>query len=256
MSRLSLLPLALAVLGALAIGAAVSFAGPPVLLRTSFPAGGLVTNEFAFWHPRDARARTSPVWRLTSGSLFARRGAGWSGRPDDCAPDPLSRRCTNSAIFRLTTRRADLRSVRVSLRLRLLALAQTPSTPAVDWDGVHVFLRYEDEHSLYYASAARRDGSVAIKKKCRGGPSNGGTYSTLAQRGGFPARLGEWTNVAAEVADLAGGGVRIRLLLSGKPVLVAYDRGVGCAPLAHGRVGIRGDNAEFLFRDFTVRGLP
>jgi hypothetical protein len=41
-------------------------------------------------------------------------------------------------------------------------------------------LRYRSEQSLYYPSVNRRDGQVVVKKKCAGGPFNGGTYDTLA----------------------------------------------------------------------------
>src|SRR4051794_34420913 len=31
---------------------------------------GLITNEYAYWNPSDPRAVQSPLWEMTSGSLF------------------------------------------------------------------------------------------------------------------------------------------------------------------------------------------
>ena len=95
-----------------------------------------------------------------------------------------------------------------------------------------------------------------IKKKCLGGPDNGGTYYTLAERAGSSAEVGGWRSVAAEAVDEPNGSVRLRIRLAGRIMLVARDHGIGCAPLrGQGRVGIRGDNAEFLFRSFEVHDL-
>ncbi len=227
-----------------------------VLFAPRFPRSGLITNEYAYWNPQDRRARRSRAWEMDSGSLFARDGYGYTGTPDVCNPDRFSRTCTDSAIFRLVTRRRNFDDVRVSFRLRMLRLVSTSATPAVPWDGVHIWLRYRSQHELYYASVARRDGHIDIKKKCLGGPDNGGTYHYLADRTGFPIKIGAWREVGADVRDEPDGSVRLRLLLGGRVLLVAYDRGIGCPPLrGPGGIGIRGDNAEFLFGSFTARSL-
>src|ERR1043166_249924 len=49
----------------------------------------LVTNEYAYYNPTASGARSSQ-WVMTSGSLFARDGAGWSGVPDDRPPGRTS----------------------------------------------------------------------------------------------------------------------------------------------------------------------
>jgi hypothetical protein len=227
-----------------------------LLFTARFPATGLVTNEYAYWNPNDLAARRSRQWQMDSGSLFAREGQGYTGVPDACDPDRLSQHCTDSAIFRLATRRRDFRDVRVSFRLRLLKFVTTQSTPAVAWDGVHIWLRYRTQRELYYASAARRDGHIDLKKKCPGGPDNGGTYYYLADRVGFPVAVGATRTVAADALDEPDGSVRIRMLIGGRVMLSARDRGVGCAPLrGPGRVGIRGDDSEFLFGAFRVSKL-
>ena len=212
--------------------------------------GRLITNEYAHWNP--GLGVESPDWEMTSGSLFA---GGWTGVPDDCAPNRLSSDCTNSAVFRLNTKRSDFGDVRVDAQLRGNAWASTSTTPAVDWDGVHLWLRYQDEQELYYASVARRDGSVVVKKKCPGGPSNDGTYHTLGSRESLPLPLGEWGAVGASIHTAADDSVVIDVFREDRRVLTATDSGTGCAPItADGAVGVRGDNLDFNARDFRVTG--
>ena len=139
----------------------------------------------------------------------------------------------------------------VSFRLRRDGLTSTAATPAVAWDGEHIFLRYASETSLYYASFDRRDGTTAIKKKVTGGTSNGGTYYTLASgRGTFAP--GVFHAVRATVIDNPDGSATIRLWVDGTLVLSATDTGIGGPVIRSGGVGIRGDNADFSFDDFLV----
>jgi hypothetical protein len=216
----------------------------------------LVTNEYGHWHAIDPLAVQSPIWDMTSGSLFVRDGVWWTGRPDDLSPDPRSEAGTGSAVFRLTTREQGFGNVRVAVRLRIDAFVTSPGTPAEDWDGVHIFLRYQSQYQLYYASINRRDGTTAIKKKEPGGPSNGGTYYTLAT-GVAAVPIGEWQPVAAAVETLPSGGVRVSLYRGLDLLLETVDDGrLGGPPITNpGAVGIRGDNCEFEFRDFRVADL-
>jgi hypothetical protein len=188
---------------------------------------------------------------MTSGSLFARSGRAWSGKPDNIDPNATSTNGTDSAIFRMVTRRKDFSNVSVSFTLRRERLISTSSTPAVAWDGEHIFLRYASEVSLYYVSFDRRDGTVAIKKKVAGGASNGGTYYTLASgRKAFSA--GVFHAVRATIVDNSDGSVALRLWVDGIRILSATDTGIGGPVIRMGGVGIRGDNAEFTFDDFLV----
>jgi hypothetical protein len=218
---------------------------------------GLITNEFAFWDPGDSSSVVSPTWQLDSGSLFVLAGTGWTGVPDDTPPNATSSTGTDSAIFRLVTRRSDLGNVSVSFSLDNTGLSTTPSTPAVAWDGVHVFLRYQSETSLYYASINRRDGTSVIKKKVTGGPDNGGTYYDLTPYVSHPVPYGTWQSVTATVRTNADGSVTIRLLSGGQLVVEATDHGTGGPPITSpGRVGLRGDNSNFRFDNFQVSALP
>lgn len=227
-----------------------------VLFAPPVPAGsGLVTNEWAYF-TTDGPAARSPDWEMTSGSLFHGNGTLWTGIPDAVQPDARSADGTGSAVFRLTTRRHDFGDVTVTLQLVNAALSSTPATPAQDWDGVHVFLHYQDEASLYYASVNRRDGKVVAKKKCRGGPDNGGTYYELGdgEQGGHPIPFGRWQSISASVLDERDGAVRIVVSLGGHRTLDVTDTGVGCLPIRRpGAVGLRGDNDSFRFRAFVVR---
>jgi hypothetical protein len=225
------------------------------LFQPDFSQSGLVTNEFAYWNPGSPLRVESADWEMTSGSLFARNGNGYSGKIDAGAPDAQSATNTGSAIFRLNTRDFTFGDVRVAMKLKITRFGATTRTPAVDWDGVHLFLRYQSQYSLYYASVARRDGHVVIKKKCPGGPSNNGTYYSLdgTEEGGHAFPLGSWQDVGATIRTNANGSVTITLLRGGDVVATGTDSGVGCAAITSaGASGIRGDNAEFDFADFTV----
>ena len=215
---------------------------------------GLVTNEYAFWNPSASDRIEDGIWAANSGSLFSKDSTGWSGVPDDREPNATSSNGTNSAIFRLISKRTGIRDVDVSFRLRNEGFSVTSSTPAVAWDGVHVFLRYASEESLYYASVNRRDGTTQIKKKVPGGPSNGGTYYTLAS-GSFAFRFNEWQDVRATIVTRTDGAVRIELWANGALVAAATDAGVGGPVVASGAVGIRGDNTQFSFDSFIARSI-
>ncbi|WP_344935198.1 hypothetical protein [Actinoplanes nipponensis] len=233
-------------------------AAPAALFQPVFPASGLVTNEFAYWNPTDPQRADSRDWEMTSGSLFALDGSGYSGKVDGGSPDVRSVTNTGSAIFRLNTRDHSFGDVQVAMKLNVSGLTATSRTPAVDWDGVHIFLHYQSQYELYYASVARRDGHVVIKKKCLGGPSNGGAYYALgsSEVSGLSLPLNSWQDVGASIRNNADGSVFIALQRNGKTVSTATDSGVGCAPIrAAGATGIRGDNAEFRFSGFTVSAL-
>ena len=198
---------------------------------------GLVTNEWAFSHPDDRDAVVSPDWYMTSGSLFTSGQVGWSGVPDRRAPDAVSAKGTGSAVFRLVTHRRDFGNVAVSFSLRNDEVMSTASTPPVAWDGVHVFLRYQSPDRLYSASANRRDGTVVIKKKCPGGPSNGGSYYSLSPSSVYAVPYGEWQRVVATVRNLTPVSVELRLEIGGRIVAAAVDDGLGCAPITVRRSG-------------------
>jgi hypothetical protein len=211
----------------------------------------LLTNEFASDHPDDAASARSADWWVTSGSLFAGRDYLWSGRPDDGRPGPASSPWTGSAVLRALSAREARSDTAVRFDLRINALTQTARTAARQFDGVHVMLRYQSEESTYYVSVGRRDGRYAIKRKTPGGPSNGGTYVTLAATDSpAPPRMRTgWHTV--EMSIRGSRTVVVVLRVDGVPVLRAVEHkpASDVAPVA-GRVGLRGDNCDFLVRGF------
>jgi hypothetical protein len=241
-----------------AAGALLAAARPKPLFEGRFDApDGLVTNERAGWSLFGRGAARSSEWEMTSGSLFIKDRAGWSGVPDDVEPDLSSSNGTNSAVFRLTTRKDDFEDVVVSFQLLTHGLGSTPTTPPTDWDGVHVWLRYQSQFHLYSASVNRRDNTAVIKKKTPGGRSNGGTYRVLGSSAAYAVPYGSWQDVRADVRNNADGSVGIRLFVDGTLLVSATDRGEGGRPITRpGKVGIRGDNADFNFRNFSVTPLP
>ncbi|MFH9292265.1 hypothetical protein [Streptomyces sp. NPDC017520] len=220
-----------------------------------FSRRGLVTNAYAFRHPGAADATTHRDWTVTSGSLFARWGSGWSGVPDGLSPDPASRLRTGSAVLRVVSARHDFHDVTVGARFRLHPPVTTGRTPAVDWDGGHLWLRYQGPQELYALSFCRRDGAVTLKRKAPPpGAAQGaeGVYTTLAQAM-RPLRYETWHHIVARATTTASDTVQLRLRVDGREVLRAEDTAPGRLAGA-GAVGIRGDNTELLFHGFTALG--
>jgi hypothetical protein len=225
--------------------------GPRLLFLARFPGYGLVTNEYAYFNPTDPRAVRSSEWEATSGSLFARGGDGWTGRPDGIGANARSSAATDSAVFRLRTRRSDFKDVSVSFRLRMGPLVTTSRTPAEAYDGVHVWLRYQSPQWLYFASVSRRDGRIVIGKKLP--TASGGRYYDLVRVPGHRFPVGQWKSVLVTIRS-SGRDVLIDVRVGGKLVAKASDDGTEGPVILHaGRVGIRGDNANFEFQRFAVR---
>jgi hypothetical protein len=222
-----------------------------------FPAGvQLVTNDYAYFNKDDPRAVRSGDWIVTSGSLLARNGRGWTGVPDSVKPNADSTNGTGSAIFRMVTRRRSFDNVAVSFDLLNQRFVTTTKTPAHSWDGVHVFLHYQSQHSLYALAINRRDGTLLVKKKRPGGTANGGTYYPLGDGVSYEPPLGRWQHVLATITSNTDGTVTIAAYLNGQLVLIRTDTGTGGRPLTGpGAIGIRGDNAEFEFAHFRVLNI-
>ncbi|RZT16242.1 hypothetical protein EV589_4402 [Mycobacterium sp. BK558] len=183
-------------------------------------------------------------WLMTSGSLFRDNGTGWSGVPDDA---------TGSAVFRMVSVERDFDDVDLAVTLRVDDLSTTNRTPAQQYDGAHIWLRYESDRTLYAVSVDRRDGTMIIKKKCAGGTDNGGTYYDLNGKvSPAPIPFGQWQQVNVSARDQPDGSVRITADRDGMS-MEGVDTGVGCPPLRSGGVGIRGDNAELRFARIDVQ---
>ncbi len=230
---------------------------PDVLWEPTFSSGhSLVTNEYAYRNPHARDARRSQDWVVTSGSLFAFDGAGWTGPVDGDSPGPASSDATGSAVLRAVSARDDFGDVKVSLALDVGRFTTTERTGEESYDGVHIFLRYTSPESLYAVTVCRRDGLAVVKRKEPRGDSDEGVYTTLAELR-MPCAVRKWQQYAVTVRDV-DEGVRITLAAGDRTVLSVLDNGYGGeAPLrGAGRVGVRGDNTDFRFRDLTVRAAP
>jgi hypothetical protein len=222
-----------------------------LLLSDTFDySNGVVTNEFATYNPGKPKIHVSSTWIATSGTLFAQDGQGYSGRPDGGPADIDSTKGNGSAVYRVITRRRNFAEVYAQFDLTNRGLVTTPRTPAHDYDGVHVFLRRQDEDNTYYVTVNRRDNTVVIKKKL------GGNYIVLntpvARKVPFG---GVQKRVQASVRTEADGSVRLRLFVNHQLIQEAVDPANQGPIRAPGTVGIRGDNCEFLFDNFEVHSL-
>lgn len=214
----------------------------------------LVSNEYAFWNPGAEGIAMSDAWDVTSGSLFVRGGVGYSGDPDRVGTvDRTSSRATGSRVFRMVTRETTTRDTRVSARLRALRYGAV-SADSHDWDGIHLWLRYVDETQLYAFSVVRRDGQVTIKRKTPGGPSNRGTYTTLAETR-LPVGNGQWRDVTVQARTLAGNSVALDLWIDSTHALSVVDSHSPAALSGAGRVGVRADNVEFELQSLHVADI-
>lgn len=129
----------------------------------------------------------SGPWQVTSGSLYRDRDTGWTGRPSAA---------NGSAVFRMVSVAHDFDNADMTVMLKVDDLVTTDRTPAQDYDGAHIWVRYQSDVELYAVSVDRRDDTMIIKKKCAGGTDNGGTYYDLnASVPGAPIPFGQWQHI-------------------------------------------------------------
>jgi hypothetical protein len=254
---------------------------PAGLLKAyQVPHDGLLTNEYAYFDTKDRAAVRSADWEMTSGSLYGRGGAFWTGQPDECEPDAKSSTCTNSDVFRLDSKQKFGGSIRVSLSLLQLAEIHNTACEEDDscWHGTHIWLRYQNQYNLYYASINRADGQVAIKRKVPCGDDNDGTYFVLGSYVPHDFHTNNWSHYEVTIQTNSDKSVTIKLYDTDtsrtQPVTTGTDRGgtnpswtTSCRTAGHyssnryqpitgsGGIGIRGDYANFLFQDLAVSKL-
>ena len=222
----------------------------------------LIVNEWSHWNPNDPARVLSAAWELTSGSLFSVDGTGWTGFPDDTAPDRYSEQHTDSQVFRMNTARGSFGDVLQQLDARINGFSGSAAFPPLNWDGVVLWPRYVNQFHLYFAYLLRKDGRVAITKKCPGQLAggnfyNGGTYFDLdSGRYLGPTILGRWYRLASSVQDNPDGSVTIRTFQDGRLAARATDRGLGCPPIrARTHLGIRADNVDANFTRYRANAL-
>lgn len=225
---------------------------PGVLFSDAFSGpDGIITSADAFWNPYDTTLARDPNWEGESGTMYRRAEA--------------ARSTTNiTRVFRFWTTRSDFANVNVQMDLRThFYHAGDLSMPAASWDGVKLWLRRQVINgtssanvspALYTAEVNRRQGNVVIQKKCTGQDSYTVLANTAWSGNPNPAKIGQWERVGGTVRTNADGSVTVQVIRDGAVVLTGTDNGAGgCAPItAAGKVGVRGDNTEFDFDNFTV----
>lgn len=246
LSRPRSLAVAIVVVAALLVGATYLFLSAP-LVRDGFEGSdSLVTNEWATTNPSSPEAVLSPVWLVTSGSLFRRDGRGWSGTPDTLPPGSSSKTATNSAVFRMVTRRDDIMDAVVKVRFKVDRFGPAQES---GWSGLHVFARYHNPNELLVVSVCRHDGLVVVKKKVA--QDGQGVYYVLGQVA-RPCQVSGWHTAELDVRNVKGA-VQVSVRIDSKDVLTVRDSGQGGPALTRpGRVGFRGDNVPFELDDLLV----
>jgi hypothetical protein len=127
-----------------------------------------------------------------------------------------------------------------------------------------IWPRYKTEFNLYFAYILRKDGQIAITKKCPGGSTsdpnyyNGGIYHYLVPDF-FHATttVGQWYRIGASAKDNPDGSVTVKIYRSGNVVAQSTDTGVGCAPIrGPAKLGLRSDNVDANLSHYVVTAEP
>jgi hypothetical protein len=221
---------------------------------------GILTNEYSQRNPGNC-PYTSSVWDMTSGSLLIKDNAGYSGVPTA----EKSSRCdstthNNSAVFRLNTKENDFKNVEVSVDFMPVAHGGGGAANN-SYDGIHIWVGYQNEYALYAATIFRWDNAIVIKKKVPvaqtqcADVSNDGCYFNVSKTVQDPESAKVWHHVDVAYSVDAQGAVHISTTVDGTQVVSGTDNGLGGAPYASGAVGVRGDNTEFYFKNFKVTQL-
>lgn len=203
------------------------------LLSATFDGSdGIFVSSGAFWSRPDRGRTQNPDWFAESGDLFRRSGTGW----------------TDASVFRMWTRRTDLAFSQVALDVRFNGWSGGSSK----WHGVNLWLNRRlrtprdgsgvddgPRQQGYAVDFLNRDGRLYIEKKV------GDRYYILKKDAWRPV-TGRWYRWAGRVIDNGDGTSTIQVLINGEVVQQVVDDGsVGGPRLLGGRVGLRGDRANF-----------
>ena len=223
----------------------------------------LVTNEFVHWSPNDGCPYTSSTWDMTSGTLLIKNGAGYSGIPTvEHTSVCNSEIHNNSAIFRLNTK--DLSFKNVSISMDYMAVQHGGGgAPNNSYDGIHIWLGYQTEYALYIATVYRWDNTIVLKKKVPvaqaqcASPANEGCYYNLAKEviRKDLTTANVWHHAVVTTQAISNNSQHITLTIDNIKLIDAIDNDVHGATYPTGGVGVRGDNTEFYFKNYTVDSL-
>lgn len=225
---------------------------------------GIVTNEYSHYNSTGLCPHTSAVWEMTSGTLLIKNGAGYSGVPTDEATAVCeSSQQTDSATFRLNTKANNFRNVKLSVDYQAVKHGGA-SVATSTYDGMHIWVGYQNEYALYAVSVFRWDGVVVIKKKvpvqvanCTD-VSNDGCYYNLSSSLKQPATVfaaNVWHHADIDYSADDNGYTTINLVIDGRQITKVVDKNNHGPAYPSGAVGVRGDNTEFYFKNFKVTNL-
>lgn len=240
----------------------------------------IITNEYAYWNPNGQGIFTSPDWEMTSGCLFRSGNTGATLTPDtnsgsssiNCSP------LNNNNNFRLNSKASFSGNIAtyVSVKQNTDIHDANCNSNNSCFHGTHVWMRYQNEYNLYYASINRADNTVVLKRKVPCGSDNSGTYFVLGS--GYVSHswnANTWNNYKVTVTDNANGSVTLALYdlatSTTTPIVTGTDSGgtnpnwsSSCTTPGHytsasytpltgsGKVGIRGDFANMNIDDVSV----
>jgi hypothetical protein len=238
---------------------------------------GIITNAFAFYSPSIPGIYTSPVWEVTSGCLYRDSNTGGSRVPDTTAPSTVGCSPNNgNNVFRLNTRSTFSGNTDVYVDTKIHTDNHDAGCTTTCTNGIHIWNRHRTEADLYAVSVARVDDTITIKRKVPCGPSNDGTYFTLA-RANYPWTAGttdRWkvttsdsgSSVVISLYDLDSatpttpvltgtdfGGTNLNwtadCTAAGKYGSTSYPALLGTTPQ---QAGFRGDFTNFTIDNFAV----
>jgi hypothetical protein len=222
----------------------------------------IVTNEFVHWS-KSSCPYTSSLWDMTSGTLLIRNGVGYSGIPTlEKTVACESSNQTNSAIFRLNTKASNFSNVTISMDYNAVAHGGA-GAPVNAYDGIHIWAGYQSQYALYAATIFRWDGNLVIKKKvpveqakCTD-PSNSGCYYNVTPENVYRdiTTANAWHHADVIFQANANGTTTLTERIDGRTIFQGIDNNLHGAAYRSGAVGVRGDNTEFYFKNFTVTQL-
>lgn len=216
--------------------------GDPLLSETFTGTDGVFVSESAFWGSSNLGYTENASWMSESGSMGRQAGAG--------------RATSSNNYFRMWTRTTALANTRTEMDVRFNGWYG-----GVDgWNGVNMWLnrslcvpqpdcsKINDAggDAGYVVDFNNRDGSLLIMKKVAG------TYHILASTKWSPV-TGQSYRWSGRVVDNGSGAFMIELLIDGTLLLRGTDDGkTGGPPLTGGRVGVRGDYADFTIDNISI----
>jgi peptidoglycan/xylan/chitin deacetylase (PgdA/CDA1 family) len=223
--------------------------------------GGILTNEFSYWHPESGCAYTSSSLNVTSGTLFSTQGVGYSGIPTTESQSVCESQVkTNSATFTMTTKQSNFTDVKISLDYKIISHTNGGAA-FTSYDGLHLLVGYQNQNALYATSLFRWDNETVIKKKIASStiecssPNSMDCYESLGltTESAQLSSLNQWHH--ADITFLTDGtSVRIVEVIDGQQLLDVTDQGIISKSYPIGSVGIQANNTEFSFKNFDVNG--